>query len=305
MSSANVLFLFIMMIGPVLSLVSSSWVLAWLGVELAFFGLIPLMISGKYFSISKEATLKYFCIQALSSALLFVSGMLIFFNFNMYVELIFLLSLCLKLGLFPGHFWVPSIVSGLDWFPCLLLLTWQKIAPLAFLVLCVNLNDMMSSHYFLVLGGLSALVGGMIGNNLHSVRGMIGASSVSHMGWTVLGSISGGMWLYFFLYCGVLFLTLGYLWNSHFLSSISILSLSGIPPFAMFVGKWSVISNAIAAGVGAHFLVLPILGSLLSLVFYLKFMYTFYLNEVKSVLSVELLPLALLNFGGLGYLLMT
>ena len=305
MSSANVLFLFVIIIGPVLRLVSRRWVLVWLGVELAFFGLIPLIISGKYSTINKEATLKYFCIQALRRALLFVSGMLIFLNFDMYVEIVFILRLCLKLGLFPGHFWVPSVVRRLDWFPCFLLLTWQKIAPLAFLVLCVNLNRIIPLSYFLVLGGLSALVGGIIGNNIHRVRGIVGASSVSHIGWTVLGSMSGAMWLYFSLYCGVLLLTLAYLFNSHFLSSIRILSLSGIPPFIIFVGKWSVISGAISRGVEVHFLLLPIIGSLLSLVFYLKFIYSFYLNESKGVLRLELLPLALLNFAGLGYLLIT
>lgn len=305
LSSANALFIFVIIIGPILSLVSRSWVLVWVGVELAFFGLIPLIISGKYFSIRKEATLKYFCIQALSRALLFVSGILIFLNFDIYVELAFILSLCLKLGLFPGHFWVPSIVRRLDWFPCLLILTWQKIAPLAFLVMCVNLNQIRTSGYFLILGGLRALVGGLIGNNVHRVRGMIGASSVSHIGWTALGSVSGSIWLYFSLYCGVLVLTLGYLWNSHFLSSIRILRLSGIPPFAIFVGKWRVISRALNSGIEIHFLLLPVLGSLLSLVFYLKFLYSFYLNESKSVIRIELLPFALFNFAGLGYLLIT
>nr|YP_010239434.1 NADH dehydrogenase subunit 2 [Haloa japonica]QTF74804.1 NADH dehydrogenase subunit 2 [Haloa japonica] len=305
MSSANVLFMFVLFLGPLVTISASNWLVVWVGVELSFLGLIPLLFLGnKYLSLTKEGTLKYFCIQALSSAIMFFSGMIFFLDYSLWYEMFFILSLCLKLGLFPGHFWVPSVVSSLELIPMVLLLSWQKIPPLALLTNCLSFSSEAISQYIIILGGLSALVGGLIGNNMTNVRAMVGASSISHTGWAVIGIATGSLWLYFALYCLVLVLGMWFLWENSVLSAISILSLSGLPPFILFVGKWSVISNALIGGIHYIFLVLPIVGTVLSLVFYLKFFYSFYLNGVASRSVGYILPLAFLNLTGLMYLVM-
>nr|ATW72367.1 NADH dehydrogenase subunit 2 [Dolabella auricularia] len=297
--------------GPIISLSSSNWFLVWAGIEVSFLGLVPLLFLGsKYMSLNKEAGLKYFCIQALGSALLFMSGLVLYFAVvdSFMFSLLFLFSLSIKLGLFPGHFWVPSIVSGLEWVPCVLMLTWQKIPPFALTVSLVSMSDYSMQELILLLGGISALVGGLIGNNQTSLRAMIGASSVAHTGWASVGAVCGGLWLYFIMYCLVLAFSASFFWGGDsIMSSISILSLSGLPPFVMFTGKWMIIKSALACMISTKFLILPILGTFLSLIFYLKFLYSFYLNSSKSgsfsSKSMWVLPLVFLNLAGVGYII--
>lgn len=310
MSSANVLFLFVMLRGPIISLSSSNWFLVWAGIEISFLGLIPLLfLGGGYMSLNKESALKYFCIQALGRALLFLSGLILYFDFisSFMWGLTFLLRLRLKLGIFPGHFWVPSVVAGLEWVPCVLMLTWQKIPPFALLVNFLRSVRGVMQEFVLVLGGLRALVGGLIGNNHTAVRPIVGASSVAHTGWATVGAVYGGIWLYFGLYCLVFSLTAMFLWQGDsLLSSLGILSLRGLPPFLMFVGKWIIIKQAVLGLISMKFLLLPLVGTFLRLIFYLKFLYSFYLNsEIKSLQSSFMgLPLFILNLAGVGYIVM-
>nr|YP_010837453.1 NADH dehydrogenase subunit 2 [Doto coronata]WGC93418.1 NADH dehydrogenase subunit 2 [Doto coronata] len=283
MSSGNFLFIILMVLGPMVSISSSSWLICWVGIELSFMGIIPILLSNNYyFSLSKESTMKYFCIQALSSGLLLCGGLLFFnfpYNMGMITELIFMFSLLLKLGVFPGHFWVPSVVSGLDWVPMLLMLTWQKIPPFFFLVCLVSSSSWMCS-ILLVLGGLSALIGGLIGLNQTKLGPMLGASSISHSGWVVMGSVYGNLWMYFLIYCVSLSILVYLLMmEDYFLSGMMILSLSGLPPFVLFLGKWSILKSALGLGFSYWFICLPLFGSIMSLFFYLKFFYSFYLEE--------------------------
>lgn len=303
MSSANLLFLFIIFLGPIISLSAINWILVWVGVELAFLSLIPIFLIGDYFRHAKEAALKYFCIQALGRAFLFVRGVIIFSDYNMLFEIIFILRICLKLGLFPGHFWVLSIVRRLDWFSSFLLLRWQKVAPLALLILYLRVVGARRTKFLLFLGGVRAIVGGLLGNNLKNIRSVVGASSISHIGWILFGRAIGSLWVYFGLYCFVLALTLQGLWNLDYTSSLGLLRLSGLPPFIIFIGKWTVIRRFISSGFSFLFILLPIVGRLLSLIFYLKFFYFFYINkQIKLVNSIKLLSLLSVNMIGVGWI---
>nr|YP_004935011.1 NADH dehydrogenase subunit 2 [Salinator rhamphidia]AEQ93898.1 NADH dehydrogenase subunit 2 [Salinator rhamphidia] len=291
--ASNVLFLLLMIIGPIITLSSSNWVVSWAGMELGFVGLIPLLFLGVG-SVNKEVGMKYFCIQALASALLFVSGMMIFslFQKGVFWVLGMIFSLCLKLGLFPGHFWVPSVVSGLDWFSCVLILGPLKIGPFAFLS---NIMAWMPSFHpvVLFLGGMSTVIGGVLGNNQTSVRAMLGSSSIAHSGWITLGSVVGGLWLYFLFYYLVLVLSLIFLSELDYSSvCIAFLSMSGLPPFLMFVAKLKIVTMMMGFSWWMLFILLPLAGSVLSLIFYLKLSYSFYLNT-KSWPSIS---------GGLGFM---
>nr|YP_010996932.1 NADH dehydrogenase subunit 2 [Dendrodoris krusensternii]WPH63916.1 NADH dehydrogenase subunit 2 [Dendrodoris krusensternii] len=288
MSSGNVLFLVISILGPLVSVSSSSWIICWVGLELSFLGVIPLLLSDtSYSSLSKEAVVKYFCVQALGSAFLMLGGCMVYSSF--YVSWlfysVFFLGLFMKLGLFPMHFWVPSVVSGLSWFPIFLLLGWQKLPPFALLI---NFSEYYYwfSPVLLIFGGLSALVGAVIGLNQSSFRAMLGSSSIAHTGWVCLGVVYGGVWIYFGIYCTSLILLMVFSFlGDELLVSMSILGLSGLPPFLMFIGKWSVLKSALESEAGFGFLILPLVGALLSLFFYLKFFYSFYLKFSESSMN--------------------
>ena len=100
-----------------------------MGIELSFLGLIPLLVrEGKGIStLRRESALKYFCIQAAGRGLLMCGGVikfiLPFIIRRSYSSVIFILGLAIKLGIFPFHFWVPSVISGLNWYSMFLVLT--------------------------------------------------------------------------------------------------------------------------------------------------------------------------------------
>nr|YP_010983253.1 NADH dehydrogenase subunit 2 [Hypselodoris whitei]WOK01435.1 NADH dehydrogenase subunit 2 [Hypselodoris whitei] len=285
MGSGNLLFLLVLFLGPLISLSSSNWVVCWVGLELSFFGAIPLMLmDSEYMSLSKESVIKYFCIQAMGSGLLMIGGMMYYISYfsSWFWDVLFIGSLFVKLGVFPMHFWVPGVVAGLNWFPMFIVLTWQKIGPFAFLVNILE-NSAWVQETVLALGSMSALVGAIIGLNQTSVRAMLGGSSVAHTGWGLVGATLGGLWIFFLIYCfsfGLLmvFFVLG----EDLMISFGVLSLSGLPPFLMFIGKWSVLKGFLFNDFSWLFVPILILGAFLSLFFYLKFFYSYYLKFLYS-----------------------
>nr|WDD39331.1 NADH dehydrogenase subunit 2 [Onchidium reevesii] len=303
MAVSNLFFFLMLVIGPVVSISSSTWPMCWAGMEVGFLGLIPMLfMSGS--SFSKEVAFKYFCIQALASAMMFVGGLVTFslLVVNMYYIFLLVGGLCLKLAMFPGHFWVTSVIFGLEWVPCCLILGPLKIPPFAFLSdLSASFPDLNSS--ILMLGGASAIVGSMLGNNQTNIRSMLGASSITHSGWMALAAVFGGLWEYLALYMIVLFLVLLFLWQGDSYSgSLSILSMSGLPPFMMFLAKLNVIQMSVSWST-YMWVILPLLGALLSLIFYLKFSYSLFLTTTRWSGKFSLFSISAINFIGVSWLL--
>nr|QNV11925.1 NADH dehydrogenase subunit 2 [Planorbarius corneus] len=271
MNSSKLIFIFLIFFSPLISLSSSEWILSWVGMEIGMVGLLPMMILD-FTSSSKEAAMKYFLIQALSSVLMLISG-LMFFNYmiqsSLYIYL-FLLGLSLKLGFFPGHFWVPSLVAKLGWFSNVMILGPLKIAPLGFLSLLIN-NFENITNLVLLLGGITTITGAILGNNQSTVRGMLGSSSISHSGWMLVSMKFGFLWMYLFSYLIILsFIFMGLYYMDMMGVGVMIFSLSGLPPYFMFLMKMKVLWF-ITVSLEYMILFLMILSSVISLNFYLKF----------------------------------
>lgn len=143
-----------------------------MGLELTVFGFLPIVSGG---SISMEGLVKYFLIQAGSSAMFvgsfLTSGVIVSYMF--YVT-----SLSIKIGLAPFHQWVPSVVSTISWLNSILLLTLQKVAPV---VLFIK-QSLVILDLVVVFGVLSTVVGGLGGFNQSLMRPLIAYSSIAHSG---------------------------------------------------------------------------------------------------------------------------
>nr|QLY89597.1 NADH dehydrogenase subunit 2 [Planorbis carinatus] len=294
MNSSLLLFIFMVLISPIISLSSVDWVISWLGMEVGMFGLIPLLL---FKSSSKESAMKYFLIQSLSSALMLISGIFLFeilFSIEFY-NLLFLLSMSIKLGFFPGHFWVISIIENLSVLSNTFVLGPLKIAPFGFLSLVISNNNNM----LMILGLFSVIVGAMLGFNQTNIRAMLGASSISHSGWIIMSLCFGFMWYYLMSYILILMITFISMKNFEFFTSlICIISLSGLPPFLMFILKMKVLYFLLLS---LEYLILFILivSSVISLYYYLKFFYSIYLNQKKFSSTLMFIIFSLLNFLGI------
>nr|UYX79155.1 NADH dehydrogenase subunit 2 [Oliva sericea] len=312
------LFLGVMGTGTLLSISSIHWLGIWAGLEINLIGFLPMLVYQKSTSES-ESAVKYFIIQALGSSFIMFGSLLMFsmsFTWDMgsgvistsnFGLVVMLSGLCVKLGLFPFHYWLPSVMAGLPWITCLLLATWQKFAPL-FLMLC--LLELSQSGYFtfvicFVSAG-SSLIGGIGGINQTQIRALLAYSSIGHLGWMAFAALNSewSMKTYLVIYIMVsisMFMSLWYsdsgimkninnLKNSGSLQLsviLLLLSLGGLPPLLGFVSKWLVILSG-ASGPWVPTIFLLVLGSLMSLFYYLTLFFSIFLMSFKkSGLSVK------------------
>nr|YP_010583730.1 NADH dehydrogenase subunit 2 [Sepia orbignyana]UXN83926.1 NADH dehydrogenase subunit 2 [Sepia orbignyana] len=285
---SNFLFILIMISGTMITLSSSHWITMWIGLEINLMGFLPLMnIKGK---ISEaEASMKYFIIQSLSSSVLIMSSLMLYnytlswysmFNNSMLSSLI-LLSLILKLGGVPLHFWLPNMTKQMTWLILFLILTWQKLAPL-FMLMLINNN----LNIIMLISMLSTLTASIMILNQTNLQLIITYSSISHLGWMLsMIMINSSMTLIYFInyiIISIPLMTLLNMYSNNYLYTLThknninkltipslILSLAGLPPLLGFISKLLVLITLIEL----NFIMLSLLmfvGTLIGLFFYLN-----------------------------------
>ncbi|WPN85970.1 NADH dehydrogenase subunit 2 (mitochondrion) [Culicoides brevitarsis] len=298
-------FIFMLFIGTIMTISSSSWLGMWMGLEMNLMSFIPL-ISEKNNLNSTEMSIKYFLVQALASMVfLFVSimYMLKFSNFNYiflsYESILLIFSMMMKLGAAPFHFWFPNIIEGLSWMNSLLLLTWQKLAPLTIVSYFSFLNQLI---IFILL---SCFVGAVGGLNQTSLQKLLSFSSINHISWLLMAmTYSNYLWLlYFFIYfilnlCLIMIFKNFNLFNFNqlymfknnginsnllkILFMMNFFSLGGLPPFLGFLPKWMVIEFLLMDKM--FFLILfLVMMSLLTLFFYMRLTLTSFVMFYPSM----------------------
>ncbi|YP_009343943.1 NADH dehydrogenase subunit 2 (mitochondrion) [Diadema setosum] len=288
-------FLFLTVIlGTAIVASSENWFIIWVGLELSTLAIIPILCSG-FTPRSVEASIKYFLVQALSAALLLNSALVqawltgswsTSIPLNLTSQISLSIALAFKIGLAPCHFWFPDVLQGLPLVQGLLISTWQKIAPL---IILFSFSNLVFSKIVIALGLFSVLVGGWGGLNQTQMRKILAFSSIAHMGWISLTSVyySEAAFVMLALYLIIntaIFLTanfLGVLTLGHLnvisqLSPLStvilvliVLSLGGLPPLTGFMVKFISLYHLVSNNF-LIFSVLLIIGSLLSLFFYLR-----------------------------------
>nr|ADU55265.1 NADH dehydrogenase subunit 2 [Dosidicus gigas] len=300
---SNFLFILIMIMGTLFSLSSSHWLTMWMGLEINLMGFLPLMnIKGK--TLEAEASMKYFIIQSMSSSILIISSVLMYNNtlswYSMFTDstfsLMIILSLVLKLGGAPLHFWMPSIAKQMSWSILFMMLTWQKLAPLLMLSL-VNSNLMV----VMLISMASTIVGSVMALNQTNIQLIMTYSSISHLGWmlSMITINSSLTMMYFFNYLmismplmNMLSMTLG---NHLFMLTqqtkmnnmipISlILSLGGLPPLLGFMSKLIILISLIEMKL-MMLAMFMFVGTLISLYFYLNMSLMLMIKSYKNLHS--------------------
>nr|ALO70670.1 NADH deshydrogenase subunit 2 [Lucifotychus sp. 1 EF-2015] len=258
------MFLSSLLISTLISISSNSWLGMWLGLEINLLSIIPLMnnISNSY---SSEASIKYFITQALSSAIMLMSMILmiklnnmIFIKLITPVNLMFNSAILTKMGAAPFHFWFPEIMEGLNWMNCLLMLTWQKINPMILLSYNFNMN------FLSMIIILCMIISSFMMMNQTSLRKILTYSSISHMSWMLTSLMMETMWFYYFLIYSLITIMLIYMFNylnlfflkqlfnfstkntfTNLTVMMNFMSMGGLPPFLGFFPKWIIIQSMI------------------------------------------------------------
>nr|YP_007026316.1 NADH dehydrogenase subunit 2 [Hemipyrellia ligurriens]AFV08584.1 NADH dehydrogenase subunit 2 [Hemipyrellia ligurriens] len=298
-NSSKIMFFGILMMGTLISISANSWLGAWMGLEINLLAFIPLMSDDKL--MSTEASLKYFLTQALASSV-FLFAVILFLlhssktNSNYFMEMMIFSALLLKSGSAPFHFWFPNVMEGLSWSNSLILMTWQKIAPLMLISYIIFKPLIITSII------LSSLIGALGGLNQTSLRKLMAYSSINHLGWMLAAMYNSNLlWMTYFLFYSFLSFAMIFMFNmfktSHinqlfslffhsktmkFFLFFNLLSLGGLPPFLGFFPKWIVIQS-LTINNQLFLLTFMVLMTLITLYFYMRLSYSaFMLNYYEN-----------------------
>nr|APH08189.1 NADH dehydrogenase subunit 2 [Tamias ruficaudus simulans] len=284
--------------GTLITLFSTHWLLIWVGLEMSMLAIIPILIN-KANPRSTEAASKYFLIQATASMILMMGSIINFMNtgqwtltssYNSISSLMFTIALSMKMGLAPFHLWVPEVTQGISLMSGLILLTWQKIAPISIMI---QISPSINSTLIMLMAILSIMLGGWGGLNQIQLRKIMAYSSIAHMGWmmaiitfnpnlTLLNLIiyillTFNMFILFNYNKTTTTLSLSNTWNkSPLLTStilIVLMSLGGLPPLTGFMPKWMIIKELVSN----NNIILPTfmaMTALLNLFFYMRLIYS-------------------------------
>nr|YP_009048529.1 NADH dehydrogenase subunit 2 [Vespertilio sinensis]AHL43865.1 NADH dehydrogenase subunit 2 [Vespertilio sinensis]AIT99375.1 NADH dehydrogenase subunit 2 [Vespertilio sinensis] len=287
-----------MMSGTLLVMTSSHWFMVWVGFEMNMLAIIPLLTK-QHNPRSTEAATKYFLTQATASMLLMMAAIinLLYTGHWSLLKLIsptastmMTMALAMKLGLSPFHFWVPEVAQGIPLSSGLILLTWQKLAPLSILYMISPIIDL---NLLMIMALLSIGIGGWGGLNQTQLRKILAYSSIAHMGWmaSILTYNPTMMLLNLYIYIMMTITTflllminstttmnsLSYMWNKLPLITMIILvimmSMGGLPPLTGFLPKWLIIQELVKNNNIIISTIMALL-ALLNLYFYTRITYT-------------------------------
>nr|ABC47390.1 NADH dehydrogenase subunit 2 [Sus scrofa] len=300
------------MSGTMLVMISSHWLLIWIGFEMNLLAMIPVLMKN-FNPRATEAATKYFLTQATASMMLMMAIIInllysgqwtITKLFNPVAMTMMTLALAMKLGLSPFHFWVPEVTQGISLQAGLLLLTWQKLAPLS--VLC-QISQSINPNLMLTMAMLSILIGGWGGLNQTQLRKIMAYSSIAHMGWmtavlpynttmTILNLLiyittTLAMFMLLIHSSATTTLSLSHTWNKMpiitSLMMVTLLSMGGLPPLSGFMPKWMFFQEMTKN----ESIIMPTLmamTALLNLYFYMRLAYSSSLTMFPSTNNMKM-----------------
>nr|ARM56445.1 NADH dehydrogenase subunit 2 [Sundasciurus sp. FPF-2017] len=289
---------FTLLSGTLITLLSSHWLLAWVGLEMSMLAMIPILM-GKANPRSTEAASKYFLIQATASMMLMMSAIMNFMKTGQWLitnpmdpipSLMITVALAMKMGLAPFHLWVPEVTQGTSLMSGMILLTWQKIAPISIMS---QITQSINSTLLTSMAILSIMMGGWGGLNQTQLRKILAYSSIAHMGWmmaiiqynpsiTMLNLViyiilTISMFMLLHLNKNTTILTLSNTWNKYpLLTSITLIilmSLGGLPPLTGFIPKWMIIKELVSNDSIIISTTMAMM-ALLNLYFYMRIIYS-------------------------------
>lgn len=274
---------------PILVISSSNIILIWLRLEIGVFSFLPIISSSSQTAFS---TAKYFFIQRIGSVIVLTSS---FYGSMTFSIRLIVIALILKLGIVPFHFWLPRLVNSLQTKEILVLLVWQKVAPL-FVIVSL---PMFESNIKIFIRLLSASVGRVLGLKQTQWRQIFTFSSISHLGWIIIRRVVS-IWLFFvyFLTYALSLVQIFFFNNKsttntssfffpgiNLLNLIILLSLAGLPPMLGFLIKILVVYYFMGSPLIVFIIFVIISFSIVRIFFYLKIFFSLSLFSLRSELS--------------------
>lgn len=309
----------------------------YIGLELQSLALYVVAALRRDSAISSEAGLKYFVLGSLSSGLLLYGASLVYgfagttsfsgiitvveqghLPIGLLFGLVFLLAgLAFKVSAVPFHMWTPDVYQGSPTPVTAFFATAPKLAAMALIARVVHdAFGQVPGEWGQILAALalaSMYLGAIAGIGQRDIKRLMAYSSISHMGFGLLGLAAGtaagveSMLLYMTIYTVMNVGTFAFILSMErdgkavteiaalnmlsktdpvkaFALLVLFFSLAGVPPMLGFFAKFAVIKAAIGAG----FLWVPVaavVASVIGAFYYLRIVYFMYFGEKSAPLD--------------------
>ncbi|MDB2590424.1 NADH-quinone oxidoreductase subunit NuoN [Candidatus Thioglobus sp.] len=314
----------------------------YLGLEILSLSLYTLIAIARERAGAVEAALKYFVLGAIASGLLLYGMSMIYgisgsinitdiANFAANADLasretlilnfglVFLvIGIAFKLGAVPFHMWVPDVYQGAPTSVTLFLSTVPKVAAVAMLVrILVDGLGAMHAYWadlFMVLAVLSIALGSVVALMQTNIKRLLAYSTISHVGFIMLGFVTGvisgygAAVFYVFVYIlmslaafGIVILLNKKGFEADQISDfkglskhspwfalmmlVVMLSMAGVPPFIGFYAKFFILQQVISAGF-VTLAVVAVVFAVISAYYYLQIIKSMYFEESDKDITI-------------------
>ncbi|MEO8101945.1 MAG: NADH-quinone oxidoreductase subunit NuoN [Betaproteobacteria bacterium] len=310
-------------LGMMVMVSANHFVSLYLGLELFALATYAMVALNRDSAIATEAAMKYFILGALASGLLLyglsmiygATGSLEVAKVAKIIELsrandplitfglVFVVAgLAFKLGVVPFHMWVPDVYQGAPTAMTLFIGSAPKIAAFGFImrILADSMGGAVADWQgmLVIMAALSVALGNIIAIAQTNLKRMLAYSTISHMGFLLLGILAGtkngysAAMFYSIAYVLMTLTAFGMImllsragfeaenledfkglnqrspWYA-FLMLIVMFSMAGIPPFLGFWAKLAVLEGALNAGY-LWLVVFAVLMSVIGAFYYLR-----------------------------------
>ncbi len=331
----------------------------YLGLELLSLSLYAMVAMQRDSILASEAAMKYFVLGAIASGML-LYGMSIIYGLTGTLDLgqiatqitsqppgvllsfglvFIIVGIAFKLGAVPFHMWVPDVYQGAPTAVTLYIGSAPKIAAFAMLMRLL-VDGMLGLHaqwegILIILAVLSMGVGNLLAIAQSNIKRMLAYSTISHVGFLILGALTGtqsGFAASMFYTLAYVLMSLGAFgivmllsrngfeaenlddykglstrspWYA-FMMLIIMFSMAGVPPFLGFWAKLVVLEQVIAADM-AWLAVVGVVFSVIGAYYYLRIIKLMYFDQAEETaplvssldtrLMLSLNSLAILGLG--------
>lgn len=326
-------------LGMMVMISAHHFLTLYLGLEILALSLYAMVALQRESVRATEAAMKYFVLGALASGML-LYGMSMLYGATGSLDiarvatalgtagssrtlavfgLVFIVAgIAFKLGAVPFHMWVPDIYHGAATPATLLIGSAPKIAAFAFVLrlLAQALGGMGGDwqQMLAILAAASIGLGNLVAIAQANLKRMLAYSTISHMGFLLLGILAGtdnGYSSAMFYVLTYVLMTLGAFGmililsragfeaeeledfrglNRHsrwyaFVMLVIVFSLAGIPPAVGFLAKLAVLQAAWEAGFGG-LVVFAVLMSVVGAFYYLRLVKLMYMDEPAGEITI-------------------
>ena len=330
-------------LGMMVMVSGHSLLTLYMGLEIMSLSLYALIASARDRAVAIEAALKYFVLGAIASGLLLygmsmiygITGSLDIAQISNFARastlasqqtlilnfgLVFLvIGVAFKLGAVPFHMWVPDVYQGSPTSVTMFLSTVPKIAAIALLIrlLIDGLGDLQ--HYWsdllMIIAVLSIALGSLVALMQSNIKRMLAYSTISHIGFVLLGFVTGvvegyGAAVFYILVYILMSLAAfgsiivlnkngfeadqisdyqGLSKHSPWFALIILvvmLSMAGVPPFIGFYSKLFILQQVIAEGY-VILAVIAVVFAVISAYYYLQIIKTMYFDDADKEITVS------------------